>query len=604
MKSLISRGNLKSFGWLFLGLFTFAFPSSIKKINFRYATQPLHIQVYKMSPAFAALQDVRTSYQVQEEEKTISSSEALTSGVRAQLYHLIEDEEKPEQSWVKLKGMKVSQQAAHTQTMVAEVSKQKPVNLYDNKGYLLPVQARIDMLAKKYEDFHIEAETVSQKAKELVARELASVPQPLATAPGTVTLSNDPDILAAQRAKLSRRAKKNDSLAPKLKNTIDEFSNYLPYKNITISGSIEMINGMAYFGPKTYLEIFWESEGKAKQRAHVSVTDGTYEIVVDQLEGYLVAEYRSANGDLLGEAEVSLYDFKVKGPLGERIAGINLYIEPATDGLAVDLISGRSFGEITLLDEESQLYIDGLGRRIAKDENGSFQDGGFHRDSTFILKSRSDSHWTGIYVADARNQNIMKTYPAQMVDALLGLTASSVEDGGVIWGVVTRKGRAVSGAQVELGLDENRPIYFNKYIPDHKLEMTNQNGLFAFTGVVPGVQSIRVKYQNRHLLAQVIPIEYEGVTYVTLEIGQDRVAYLEIADANTGESVPAQINFIGSEEIYNYQPNHFDTVTYPGGKGLMWVEVDAGKAYHLTRKTVSRNSRSLIIPLVKSYLAQ
>ena len=122
-------------------------------------------------------------------------------------------------------------------------------------------------------------------------------------------------------------------------------------------------------------------------------------------------------------------------------------------------------------------------------------------------------------------------------------------------------------------------MYFNAYIPDPQLTATETDGLFAFVGYFRGrgTQALRVMKEGEYLSTQVLPVENNYISYVGVEIGDRRSRVWPFTMGTLGRPFKAGVEIYGSEKVIDVvsTKEKEEAIYFPGGKGLMVLEVDA-----------------------------
>ena len=382
-----------------------------------------------------------------------------------------------------------------------------------------------------------------------------------------------------------------------------------------LSGSLEMTEGLAFTGVDTHLSISRVVHGQVMDKGDlINVEDGIYKILASDLKGHIVAKLQDTSGHLLGLGEFDLYQLPDQAKRLSQIDKLHITIKPYKRAVA-SLFSGTSFekheipadqsyaaaGGSHVMAGYSYMMIDSIQREINRKGASRFSDDGFLLHSSFILRAEKKNHWGSLAVGVSGRENAMRIYPDSMVRALLN--SQDMNNGGssVIWGRVTQNGEPVKGAKVELAGDfHSKPIYFNTYIPDVKLESTETDGLFAFVGVSSGIQAIRATINGKYISTQVIPTEENYVSYLEIEMDHHRSAGIAVYDGQTHEALRADVQIYGTKKVMEIDGLKEEVIHFPGGPGLMMIEVDGGDDYLYSRHSIHRLQRSINLPLVRA----
>lgn len=86
----------------------------------------------------------------------------------------------------------------------------------------------------------------------------------------------------------------------------DQVSNEQTMHQLLISGPVEMTGGLAVTSSSDQIVVYREEEGERLESGYVWIRDGRYEIYVQETVGDLVGELQTVNGDVLGQGRVEL----------------------------------------------------------------------------------------------------------------------------------------------------------------------------------------------------------------------------------------------------------------------------------------------------------
>lgn len=402
-----------------------------------------------------------------------------------------------------------------------------------------------------------------------------------------------------------------------------------------LSGSLELTGGIAYTGTNTHFSISREVHGRIMDEGDIiNIKDGLYKILASDLKGHIVAKLYNMDGDVLGFGEFDLYQLPNQAKKLNQIDRLDIKVKLHNSSSAVaTLISGRSFdtheipvdrhpvstdssphtpskdtsSRVIALHssreevDQSRVTIDSVQRELSRKGVGEFSDDGFLPYSSFMMRAEKKNHWGSLVLGVSGRENAMRIYPDSMVKALLSSQGVAVDNSApIIWGRVTRKGQPVRGAQVELAGDFIvKPIYFNAYMPDTKLESTETDGLFAFVGISSGIQAVRATIGGEYISTHVVPAEGGHVSYLEIEIDKYRSAGISIYDGQTREALRADIQVYGTEKVMNIDGYKEEAIFFPGGPGVMTLEVDGGEDYLPSRYSVHRQQQSIDLPIAR-----
>lgn len=578
-------------------------------VDLRAPSKTVLIKLYHTSPSYAAFEDSRIFFYdiFSVPVESVQAEEFIQAGdpIKLSLFTNMQEPETlfMDHAWPRLKGLTISQiNPKHTdlETKIVlnthsarQIVSQPMPAMYHSSGRLLPVEERRDRLAEYYSTEDIKAPTVEETIKKVVARELA------ATASGvTRHFVQKPKVNYTSVQKAKYRPVSHSVVTPPSSVTP------LPY---WIQGNLQMFDGLAYTG-KGELTISQVINGVSRATGRVSWREGHYEIYVAELAGYLIAELWSPRGELLGFGEYDLYKLPPRPNNENRIHGIHVDVYPAPLGILSEVISAYSFGNYIKKVRQARLFVHSMQREIALTEENLFRDEGLMNSSSYILNAAAPDHWGSLALGVAGQADKIKLFPDKMIKALISITQEQLsspvnyrrfDTNAVIWGKVMVDGKPVAGASIELAGEELvKPIYFNQFIPDKTLKKTSKNGMFAFVNVPPGLQAVRAWYDGRYLPVEIIPTEPRHVTAVKIISGPARSLQVSVFDSlDIQNLLLAELRGV-NEGIYHIIQGQ-DVIEIEEGKGVLFLEVDAGTDYELIRVTHPHTEQSLTIPMLR-----
>ncbi len=378
-----------------------------------------------------------------------------------------------------------------------------------------------------------------------------------------------------------------------------------------IEGDVRLLGGLGFSGSN--IKIYWEYEGQERERAQIDPRTAHYSIRVEKLKGYIVAELVDDDGQLMGQAEVDLFDFPVVPYQESRIDQLNLEIRPVEIGLSLRLLSARSFGVHKIYPEKPKVEIDELDRRLLSVDKGLFKDQEIAKNSSLIVRASALDHWKTISTLVANGLLEIKMFPNKMVEALLQIAGVAIEKKqGIIWGSVKFEGKEVQGAEIDLAdASAQIPVYFKKLsefidLPTKNLSGTDVNGMFAFVGLPSGVHAVRAKINGVYYPAQLVNVESETVSYVELNFSGMRSANVSIVNPfNKSELLPGTLSVFGADLDISINGSAEESLKFPRGTHPSLIEVDAGEANAKTRVFADRDARAIeAITISKAWLAE
>ena len=360
-----------------------------------------------------------------------------------------------------------------------------------------------------------------------------------------------------------------------------------------LSGSLEMIGGLLFTGVDTHLSISRVVHGQVMDRGDISIQDGIYKLFASDLRGHIVVRLYNVHGKILGLGEFDLYQLPDRAKELSQIDKLHITVKPYKSKLIAELVSGESFGD-QIIPVEGRFIVNSA--QVEAKKGTTFSDDSFLPHSSFIVHAEKEGHWPSLAVGvNGQGGGAMRIYSDSMVKALLDIQGRK---GPVIWGRVTKNGQPVHGAKVELAGEEVPPVYFNSYIPDSQLNATKTDGLFAFVGVSPGLQSVRATMQGEYISTQIIPTQQNHVSYLDVKMGNRRSAGVSIYDAQTHKPLWADLHIYGTDE--SIRINEDEAIHFPGGPGVMMIEAESGGDYLYSRYSVARSQKSIHVPMVRA----
>lgn len=366
-----------------------------------------------------------------------------------------------------------------------------------------------------------------------------------------------------------------------------------------VKGQLQIRNGLAFMGPETYFTLRRYNEGVAYETGRVLVSQARFEIYVHEPRGTLVAELRGHDGLILGRGLLDLEEAVQNGSLND----LKIELSPVTAGASVRVASGYSEGRSQIKVKNALVAFDQNGWPEPLNDEGQRVDSARTHASTFMVRAQADKHWPTLAMGVEGEVKEVKLYPESMLKSLLDLTTkgpsrNSAEQSGVVWGKILKDGKPVRGVAVELA-GSYTPVYFNQiYLPDNHLTATDDNGMFAFLLVRPGVQAVRVRYNGKVYPAEVFPTEEHHLSYVEINLEGNQSVNVAVEDAfDPHHKISAHVRFVGVDDevaIEGSQKLH-----YPAGPDIMTLEADAGTEYELSRVQVLKSNPRIDVPLIK-----
>ncbi|MGE0527503.1 MAG: hypothetical protein AB7P49_10605, partial [Bdellovibrionales bacterium] len=590
------------------------FPLSLTRVDFRASfASRLSVAADKSSPACAAFIDLREDYNadipnIPEPTRLLSPSQPLDPQV---LLSHVQGEPKPRQ--ITLAGTTIRVEPPRLKMGIEPVLAQStprttPLivgsDLVEQHGDLLAMPEPRPMRVADY------ARELAQK--ELQASTTSPVQQVIRSQTGTSIIvrgesklpsrSELPILAANEPPRTESREEVNPN--PVYQTPMDTIHpSREQLRPLWLKGHVEMTGGLAYVGPETQIMVKRVHDGEVYEHGRIWVSEGKFEIHVKKALGYLVAELRTRNGQVLGRGDMNLVDLHNIDHKDNRIDGIRLALRPTTEVASFHIISGESYDQHKLPVRNARMEIQAYNDPRTVDDDGILTEPGLAQDSSFVVRASAKKHWSTLVVGQAKRAQDVRLFSNSLVEALINLHTTGTDrkealQSGVVWGRITRSGTPVAGASVEMA-GEYEPVYFNEaYIPDRGLKATSQNGMFAFLKVKAGVQALRVKSGHKLYPAQVFPTEGKHVSYVELEVRDNVISQFKVIDIlDVRKPLAAQVRLVGTDEVLSLTGN--DMVRYGVSADPFMVEADAGTDYEISRVTLTGSPQLVHIPMLR-----
>lgn len=557
------------------------FPLSLQRLDFRATfSLGLSISAYKSSPAYGAFEDVRESYEsatppIPETARIIRAGETFTP--------VLATEQTP-----------VARRLATVKGITVHI---RPAAFEPQPVYVAGediATASVGALAQKLAQAELRRSGPGEPTEKILRSQTGTqilVRRTIPSEPGV-------EEIPAPREEAVTVARHTVSYSGLTTRTVNP-NNMRP---LWLSGQIEMTGGLAFIGSDTQMVIQRTFNGERFEQGRIWVTEGKFEIHVKQPAGFLVAELRTRDGRVLGRGEVNLLDLHDVPPRDSRIADLRIALHPTAEGASFRTISGHSHNNQNMPVASAKVEIQSYSDPLPVNSEGEAGDPTLSRDSTFVARASAKNHWPSMVVGQAQVPQDIRLFSNSMVDALIGLNLEGMDkkeayQQSVVWGRLTRDGKPVAGAVVEMA-GAYSPIYFSElYLPDKKAIVTSQNGVFAFVKVRAGVQALRVRIGGRIYPAQIFPTEGRHVSYVEFSLHDKQVSQFRVFDGlDMSKPLSAQIRMVGSDEVLPIGRDDF--VEYSTAANPFVVEADAGADYEISRVTVSGSPHVVHVPLV------
>ena len=411
------------------------------------------------------------------------------------------------------------------------------------------------------------------------------------------TVDQAADKILAEKGIVERRNAAVVSTEPSKKTT--------PLNNVTLGGDILISGGVAFLGEEQHLKVTHRADGHPEKEAHVDLIEGRFGVELNSLEGFLVAELKDAQGDLIGAGLLNLYDIKKSMSSLDQLTHLDLEITPYYQGVNAMVDSALSMAGAAPTIVNASLNLPDLNVTVVKDESGQFANTDFLDASTYLQATTAEGHWPSISFGTTGVKGQIHVFPESLIESLFGLTEGYYDRNealraGIIWGRVIENGKPKEGVSVELANSSLKPIYFTSYLPNKNSMTTSKDGMFAFVNVDPEAKIIRVLEKNNEYAVELIPVEAGHVTSLDLVRGQRVSVELSTKNAITQQSVAANVSVVGHKSHWTTATEGRAVVLWPKQKGLSVVEA-TGPEFTPVRLTVADQRWPHIeVPMVKT----
>lgn len=392
-------------------------------------------------------------------------------------------------------------------------------------------------------------------------------------------------------------------------------------RQIMIRGPIELAGGLALTHARDRIAVVRESRGQFIESGAVWIREGRYEIFVESMEGHLVAEVRSPQGEVIGRGQLELAGVLNQDQNKDRrnIDGVVLKIQPISSGIAGRAQSAYS-SSATGTSSGSRAVSRGLqGARVEFNQTpsvvrsvsgGHFEESKFTEGSRVVAKIKAKEHWPTLAMMTSGAEPIVPVFSTKMMNAFVGLTDKSMkpveqitQTTGVIWGRVTRASSPVAGAKIEVlteGVGE--PVYFNELmLPDATLKATGSNGIFALPGATAGLHGLQVQLGKRTSDPVYMQAEPGTVSHLELDVLRASEIQARAFDAfNPDVGVGVDLKPMGHIKtrrmVIDKEAGRAIKLAHLGSPSIL--DVEGGSEYLSVRLIQNPDTRHLDIPMV------
>lgn len=276
-------------------------------------------------------------------------------------------------------------------------------------------------------------------------------------------------------------------------------------RQIMIRGLIELSGGLALTHAKDRIAVLRESRGQFVESGAVWIREARYEIFVESMEGQLVAEMRSPQGEVIGRGQIALGSI-ITNATTKNLDGVTLRVLPVTTGIAGRVQSAYSTGSTSKGLQGARVEFLGTPSVAKTVSGGHFEEAKFAEGSRVMASLQARDYWPTLSFLTTGHEPAIPLFSKKMMQAFVSLTSKdeaaadlAMKTKGVIWGRVTRAGQTVANAEVDIiTQDSGEPVYFNDLmIPESSLKKTGSNGIFAVPSVGTGLQALQVRIGKR-----------------------------------------------------------------------------------------------------------
>lgn len=312
-----------------------------------------------------------------------------------------------------------------------------------------------------------------------------------------------------------------------------------------IVGPLEITGGLAVTN-EHHIEIRRNDEGVLHELGRVDLSQGTYNIVIDDASGSVLGRLVDKEGKILGEGSFRLN--RVSAQAGNYIQGPRLKIEPHLDfsGVVTNYYNSKPAQGAPA--NTRVTFVKGISD-IAIRKDGIVSMDGVTKGSSTVLRAAAPKYMQTTQIIISGQEFKSFVYPESMIKALQEIVGQqrsiiSADTPTIIWGRVAIDKKPVSGIEVSLESDPSlQAIYFNQFmIPDSNLRTTSENGLYAFINVELGFHSLLATRSESFFGYSNVIVEDGSVAQGDIEstIKSESVP-LKVYDAFSGEAHPVKL---------------------------------------------------------------
>lgn len=379
-----------------------------------------------------------------------------------------------------------------------------------------------------------------------------------------------------------------------------------PQSLINLKGQIILSDGAVYPGESFHFYLQRTFDGMTQERGKVNPLTGTFEISVADARGQLSVELRHETGAVIAYGDIKLTTSKVA-------AELNLHLYPTEQtSLIGQVLSYETFEDFEIaakdvesgLPTSSELYIEGDSDFIETTQDGHFSQDHLYVGSELLVTAAHKGFWNSLQMAEAGRPFKPILYSQKHMQAFTNLIEEFLprsEVQSVIWGRVSHNGQPLKGAKVMLqGFEHLQPLYFSLRIPNPTLDQTSEDGFFAFVNPPEGLHLVKTIHKNLNLPLESVVVKRNHTSKLQVESAPLKPVFVQAVDHfNKSRSIDARISIPGSSSSWNLTANKVNEFSFYDRPTIMAMDIDAGQGYINARLFVNRRREVLQIPLVQ-----
>jgi hypothetical protein len=367
-----------------------------------------------------------------------------------------------------------------------------------------------------------------------------------------------------------------------------------------LTGRLRFGGGLAVASNPPRFQLTRTKDGLEYERGSIDAEQGLFSINVGELEGELVAELVDQRGFVVGQGELNL-----AGIASTARRGLELVMMPVANGFRIGAVSAYGYRGRRMAVPGTRLDIVGFKDNLPVNAEGDFTDEMIAHESHALVRAGAREHWPTLGVVTGARSAPLRLFSNSYLNGLARYVYQEPADPermAIVIGRVTKDGKPLAGARVELSRLGARPIYFDDFFPNIRRDETTENGEFAvvFFDVGEAVETLRVIYNQQVSLAETITIARGHVSEVAFELNSSRKVSFEALDVFNNRPIAGgvRLSVQGYEGETNLGPGR-NAIDLETGSGLAEVYLDAGPRALPTRMMVSRRSRHVQVPVVE-----